>query len=537
VVIILSSTPITIISEGFEGVFPPSGWVIRNGGDTTTWKAKNKGSLSFENPRFYGKYALCSSDIGYDAIFDDSLITPSAYISGFDFIFIYVDAAFKKFPGDPDTGKILISGFNGTWSPWMEIMTLSSDSIFSGMINITPFISGYDSVKVSFWYGTTFWDYHFAVDNFKLVGYKNFNYDFSADSIGVPTYAFKDTLYTLSFHISNLGLNGDSVDVIYGPLFQLDTLRIFLPPNRDTVIYRPWAPTYLGQHLIILQVLNTNDEYMVNNYKAETVKVYLYPTMYLFVPYDTASPTIDGFIRNSSLSDPGWAGALEIEASDYMGFGGGGEQILSSCKYLFKHNGRFLFIGILNANDNVVNPLDEIRFLIDDNNDKVWSGDSSEGVNLISSTNGWRSFHITPFDTGGLVFRSDLSSYYSISSQSPYYYAFQVEIAIPIDTSSKDPAKIKSTFGDTVGMFIGVFTQELGEHVCWWPQIATSITDIVHTGNIILSTPVGVNESKKYIVSEPRKIYTVDGRRVEKPLKKGVYFIVDGGKIRKMIVR
>ncbi len=536
-VIILSSTPITIISEGFEGAFPPSGWIIYNGGDTATWKTKSKGSLSFENPQFYGNYAICSSDIGYDAIFDDSLITPPAYIFGYDSLFIYVDVAFKKFPGDPDTGKILISGFNGAWSPWMEVMTLSSDSIFSGTINITPLISGYDSLRVSFWYGTTFWDYYFSVDNFKLVGYKNFNYDFSADSIGVPPYAFKDTLYTLSFYVSNLGLNGDSVDVIYGPLFYLDTVRIFLPPNRDTVLYKPWAPTSLGEHVMVLQVSDTNDEYMVNNYIAETVKVYLYPTMYLSVPYDTVSPTIDGFIRNSSLDDPGWAGALEIEASDYMGFGGGGEQMLSSCRYLFKHNGRFLFIGILNANDNVVDPLDEIKILIDDNNDKSWAGDSSEGMNLISSTNGWRSFHITPFDTGGLVFRSELSSYYSISSQSPYYYAFQAEIAVPIDTSVKDPAKIWATFGDTVGMFIGVFTQELGEHACWWPQIATSITDIMRSGNIILSTSVGVNESKNYTTGNRGKIYTIDGRRVAKPLKKGIYFIVDEGKVKKIIVR
>ncbi len=537
-VVLLATTPFIIFSEDFNGPFPPFNWRIYNGGDTTTWKGVDKGFKPFENSNFSGKYAICDSDIGYDAIFNDSLTSPPIFIGyAYDSLKLYLDAVFKKFPGDPDTGKVLVSVFNGSWSPWMEVLTLSSDSVYSGFIDITSLTTGADSLRVSFWYGTRFWDYYFGVDNFKVVYYKDFNYDFSADSIISPDYALRDSSYTLRFHLSNLGINGDTVKVYYGVSPSLDSTKIFLNPNADTFLIKNWTPSTIGNFYVALIISDTLDEYHNNDTLIDTVKVYMPPNIWIFVPYDTVGPTLDGFIRNSSLSDLGWAGAVEVEGSDYIGLGGGTQQVIGSCRILFKHDGNNLYIGILNANDNDITSLDRVVISIDDNDDKTWASDSSEGVNIIfPPPSGWISYYITPSDTQGLTSRPDMNSYFSFSVQSSYYYSFQFEVAIPFDTL-KDPAKIKTSINDTVGLFVGVFSDNIGEYVCWWPQNSESISDIGRFGNVILTDVVGVGEGLGGGKTGDVKIYDVLGRRVIKMDKKGVYFVVYKGKVKKVIVR
>ncbi len=540
-VILCAITPVILFSERFDTVFPPSGWRIFNGGDTLTWKPVRKGYVAFENPNFSDIYAICSSDIGYDAVFDDSLITPSIYLGtyAFDSVALRLDFAFKKFPGDPDTAKILLSSFSGVWSPYNEVMVISYDSVFSSQINITPYISGADSVKVAFWYGTRFWDYYFGIDNIKVIGYKLFNWDMSADSIIKPAYAIKDSTYNLKFMVSNRGRYTENLRVIFGVYPSLDTADITLPPNTTGELTKLWTPTTIGIHTLVLTVFNLSDEYRINDTLIDSLEVYTKPVKLVVVPYDTATPVIDGFIMNSSIYDNGWIGAVEVDISDYMGLGGGKKQVTGSCKLLMKHDGNHIFVGVLNANDGTVSPLDALKVLLDDNGDGTWAPDSSEGINNIYSSfsSGWQSIYITPMDTGTPVLRGDLAGLFSFSSQPLYYYSFQVEAAIPIDTLSKDPAKIDTRIGDTSGIFVAVFSQDEGEHVCWWPQNALNTTDILNSAKIILSPRVGIYENPRRNSKNGRVIYAVDGRKVKSIKNGGVYFILINGKFKKVIKR
>lgn len=212
----------------------------------------------------------------------------------------------------------------------------------------------------------------------------------------------------------------------------------------------------------------------------------------LVAPKGTA-PTIDGVINTAE-----WADAYKYDISDVLGNGGGdaGGVPPGSCYMYLKNDSANLYVAV---DDNVGSSADydQIGLYFDDNYDRAWASDSSEG-------NFWWAYVAAGNRT---IYRS-IPDYtmtepvpgmtWAISTSSGHQ---QYEGLVQIGLKPPNPNYfLNSVVGDTVGFY--TYSQFNGVvQRGWWPQAMpnSAWNDCSQYGSLVLSPNLSGVESQPVI--------------------------------------
>jgi hypothetical protein len=148
-----------VITEGFEGAFPPAGWsqVVWSG--TGFWQKELYGWDFYEPPGTGSWYAEADSDEYWLDVFDVGLFTPSMNLVGAADVEIVYDRNFQDYAGDGAFAVSTYSGGTGGGNFEEQLFWKGTDDPSAGVadhtLNFDP--SGYANpadVYVEFWYST-----------------------------------------------------------------------------------------------------------------------------------------------------------------------------------------------------------------------------------------------------------------------------------------------------------------------------------------------------------------------------------------------
>jgi hypothetical protein len=162
----------TLLSENFEGTFPPTGWTVVIHQQTLNWRRNDQWPTA--RPNYAGGVGYCA-DADADAAgsggpwpMDTSLVTPVIDLSAVSAASFEYIAAYNALSGD--YADVDISIDNG--STWVNLQHWTVDHSASGpgevvSYDLTPYC-GNAQVKIRFHYFADSWDYYFEVDSVKI---------------------------------------------------------------------------------------------------------------------------------------------------------------------------------------------------------------------------------------------------------------------------------------------------------------------------------------------------------------------------------
>jgi len=210
----------------------------------------------------------------------------------------------------------------------------------------------------------------------------------------------------------------------------------------------------------------------------------------LYSPYSTVSVQVDGYIQ------PGeWVGSNRYDISDVQGHLGPPTPA-GSVYFLTKHDSSFLSWGIDVPGDSTRTPGDSVSPFLDENFNRQWERDSSEG-NYTFKFYGADSITyiiwldtLTHFRMPGPVPSPALVASSTTSGR------LQFEAVIPITSTPLPRYFIRANGGgDTLGFFIlASFHKLKGDVNGWWPPSTNGYNNPGDYGNIILGGPSGVEQ-------------------------------------------
>jgi hypothetical protein len=220
---------VPLLSQGFEGSFPPAGWSITQYDGTGTWF-----QIPYTDPYTYdpggtGTYYAGAVDDIAEANYDVGLFTPAMDLTGLDDVTLTFWRCFQDFAGSGQAGVYTYSGAGMTYEEELWYSTVD-DSPTSGIFTTLSFdpstYTDPSEVYIEFWFTddayTGAWG--FTIDDVNV---------YAGDP---PTVEFTDT-QTLSLGV------GESADVLFDA----------------------WTPTALGTYFAIVETALTDDMNGDNN--------------------------------------------------------------------------------------------------------------------------------------------------------------------------------------------------------------------------------------------------------------------------------
>jgi hypothetical protein len=176
------------------------------------------------------------------------------------------------------------------------------------------------------------------------------------------------------------------------------------------------------------------------------------------------APTIDGYVDMNE-----WSASTAYDISDIAGRAGT-PQPAGSCIGYFLYDSGYAYLALDCPNRTTRVNLDQFGPYVDENNNRVWSADSSEG-----------GYAIEYVDTGDqVVFRALLDTLGtmwemgtfadSLSASSLASGHLQFEAKLPLG-ALKYQLNVGS--GDTAGCFLYAAVDGLSDYIGWWPQSVT----------------------------------------------------------------
>jgi hypothetical protein len=162
----------TLVSEQFEGAFPPAGWTTIDYGGTGVWTRNDE--VPDNRPNYAGGIGYCAdadSDSPYTQDWmNTGLRTPSFSLVGYTIAQLDFDTSFNVFSTPQEFANVRVSINGGdTWSVIAHYKTSMSPNGPGTHITIdlSPFI-GNSAVIVEFFYGNAWYDWWWEVDNVEI---------------------------------------------------------------------------------------------------------------------------------------------------------------------------------------------------------------------------------------------------------------------------------------------------------------------------------------------------------------------------------
>ncbi len=491
-----------------------------NGWGGNGWRVDS--SLPYPPPGD-GTFAVSEGDGGVS----DTLISPAiALWPSPDTLWLTYSYSFAAtYTGD--TGKVLVRFRSGSWGGWTVLRSLSSTSRGTDTV---PLPVGGDSLQVAFTYSAPGPSLYFAVDEVSVEGVVRLGVDWEAASILTPPYTFVDSAVIVGYRVRNNGEATDTATVFYGVVDgPSHSTPVVLPPGGDTVLRLPVSSSVPGYIPLFLIVSAPSDTFNSNDTLTLHLRTYPNPEYQLLARY-APPPLIDGYVLSGTTYLPPWDSAPRVPAGAWLD----GSPI-GSCVLLAASDGTYLYLALVTSADTYLDPLDAVLMAIDDNGDGTWASDSSEGWNLLRPP----AWYVSP--SPGVVpfsLREDLGSRFAFHYDPSQAYKVQVEWAVRLG-GEPDPASIPDD-RDTLRAAVLFEDGEDGKVVCRWPQTSDPSSPLTF-GSIVLERGTGIDEVRRRPVGTGRlRVYSVSGRYLggkTEGLPPGVYFLYDGVRVRKLVVR
>ena len=177
-----------------------------------------------------------------------------------------------------------------------------------------------------------------------------------------------------------------------------------------------------------------------------------------------STPTIDG-----NITPDEWSASAIYDVSDIEGRGGS-PQPAGSCLACFLYDSAFVYIAMDCPYRTTRVDLDQFGPYVDENDNGVWSADSSEGGYAIECAQTADRVAYSVIDTLGKLIWDMGVFQESLSASSLTSGHLQFEAKLPIG-AYKYQLTVGS--GNTAGCFIYVAFDSLSHYVGWWPQSVT----------------------------------------------------------------
>ncbi len=512
--LLLTLTGVEYFYEEFNSL---NGWRTTGGG----WRIDSSAPLP---PPGDGIFTITRGD---NSPVRDTLISPSvALVPSPTSLYLTFSYSLGSIGGD--SGIVLVRYFSsGSWGGWTVVRVYDSTS--SGRDTV-PLSAAADSVALAFLYVSSGSGLYFAVDDVLLYGEVDFGRDWEAAGIETPEYWYEDSTFTVVYRVRNNGSTTDTATVIYGVLtYVSDTLSLILPPGGDTLIPLTLSVHTAGYTNLYLIVASPYDTFGRNDTLVRSVRIYPRPVRDLVSFPVSLAPLVDGLVHSGTSYLSPWDSAGKVPASAWMD----GAPV-GSCTLLTVNTLTAVYFALVLSADPDPDPQDLILMAVDDDGDGTWASDSSEGWNLIYP-NGW---YTTPMP--GSVppsLRTDLGTALSFHYDPTIAYRIQAEWRLNCG-NEPDPASLPCD-GDTIRISILYRSGEDNRVVCRWPQDSDPSSPSTF-GRLVLRRPVGVEERVERVDKGKAKVYDVSGRFVGYTLRElptGVYFLVEGRKVRRVVVR
>ena len=228
---IAKATTITILSEDFEGSFPPSGWTVH--GDPLWDRNDNWG-----RDNYAGGYGYCA-DADSDAYYgggDSELWTPSFSLEGYASAELSFIASYNDYSGHDDYADVDISTDGGaTWTNLLHWEDEDHDAYGPGepvTIDLTPYV-GNDNVIIRWHYYAPGWDFWYEIDNVTITGEMVFPDDVGVTAIVEPADTIIQGDYAIKVEVTNFGTNDETDVPVVGEVYQI-VKDYLIDENMDT---------------------------------------------------------------------------------------------------------------------------------------------------------------------------------------------------------------------------------------------------------------------------------------------------------------
>ncbi len=175
----LNAQPTSLLSENFEGSFPPSGWETTVGPDSPNqWYRNDYTSES----NYTGGSGFCANNDddywGYQYVTQNSLESPEFDCTGYDAIWLAYNVCWEDYEGTEHAYVDLYFEAPNYMHSWMEIWEVENTGYDTGRrdsIDLTPYLMyGAEGIKIRFRYDESppgsGWAYWYQVDNVRVWG-------------------------------------------------------------------------------------------------------------------------------------------------------------------------------------------------------------------------------------------------------------------------------------------------------------------------------------------------------------------------------
>ncbi|MCX7994907.1 MAG: T9SS type A sorting domain-containing protein [candidate division WOR-3 bacterium] len=270
-----------------------------------------------------------------------------------------------------------------------------------------------------------------------------------------------------------------------GPVPGSDTALVTFTPN--------WTVGPVGVTYQIKMFTNlANDGNRANDTTSQaTVSFNIKDT--LTVPWRQVTPTIDG-----NIQPPEWADALVWDISDVLGQNGVPRPPGSAIFYC-KHDSQYVYYAVAMPPASAKTDNDQIGIYVDENYDRAWAGDSSEGNHWFAVVN----------NVDSTIYRALLSGWIRWASGNGFCRSSTVSGHMQFEAwVQKGGLKWNYTISpsaDTVAFYIYALDQPGDVYYGMWPTTmpAAQWNNPQYYGTLILSPyVVSVEEVKSSVLNE-----------------------------------
>jgi hypothetical protein len=339
--------------------------------------------------------------------------------------------------------------------------------------------------------------------------------DLGVDAIRSPTVVINPSAVTPVVRVKNFGTSAQSsipvhcwidsagtriynqTDTIPGPLAAYDTIHVSFPN---------WTTGSLGnQYLMTAFTDMTGDQYRNNDTAKTTVTTFLVSET-LAAPWASTTPTLDGNIASGE-----WSDAVRWDISDVAGEGGIVYAPNSAILYC-KHDSDYVYYAMDLPPATTRDNLDQFGPYVDENYDRAWSADSSEGnhwmIFNVRDTAAYRAIpsYWTTYAPGVATSRSSLTS---------GHLQFEARV-------HKGAAKWDYNInpgGATVGLYVYASDNPGTKHLGHWPTLMPSaswnnaaaygtlilvVKFVPDAGCVGIAAPIGAHDTSVQILPQAR---------------------------------
>ncbi len=169
----------SLLTENFEGSFPPSGWETTVGSESPNQWFRNDYT---EESNYTGGSGFCANNDddywGYQYVYQNSLESPEFDCTGYDAIWLAFNVCWQDYEGTEHAYVDLYFESPSYMHSWMEIWEVENTGYDTGRrdsIDLTPYlIYGGEGIRVRFRYNEdpaeSGWAYWYQVDNVRVWG-------------------------------------------------------------------------------------------------------------------------------------------------------------------------------------------------------------------------------------------------------------------------------------------------------------------------------------------------------------------------------